>query len=44
MIHLDYPFNFDDRGRTALTDEVDHLRDMIEQFLFTTAGEVRRYS
>lgn len=39
MIHLDYPFHFDDRGRTALTDADDHIRDMIEQFLFTNAGE-----
>lgn len=39
MIHLDFPFHFDDRGRTALTDEDDHIRDMIEQFLFTNAGE-----
>ncbi len=39
MTHIDYPFHFDDRGRTALTDEDDHIRDMIEQFLFTNAGE-----
>ncbi len=39
MIHIDYPFDFDDRGRTALTDTADHIRDMIEQFLFTRAGE-----
>jgi phage baseplate assembly protein W len=39
MIQIDYPFDFDARGRTALTDEDDHIRDMIEQFLFTNAGE-----
>lgn len=39
MINIDYPFHFDGRGRTALTDEDDHIRDMIEQFLFTNAGE-----
>jgi phage baseplate assembly protein W len=39
MIHIDFPFHFDDRGRTALTDDNDHIRDMIEQFLFTNAGE-----
>lgn len=39
MSHLDFPFRFDDRGRTALTDDEDHIRDMIEQFLFTAAGE-----
>ena len=39
MMHLDFPFHFDERGRTALTDEDDHIRDMIEQFLFTSIGE-----
>ena len=39
MSHIDYPFRFDGRGRTALTDDDDHIRDMIEQFLFTSAGE-----
>jgi phage baseplate assembly protein W len=39
MIHIDFPFHFDDRGRTALTDDNAHIRDMIEQFLFTNAGE-----
>jgi phage baseplate assembly protein W len=38
-MHPDYPFHFDGRGRTASTDEDDHLRDMIEQVLFTTPGE-----
>lgn len=38
MINIDYPFGFDGRGRSALTDD-DHIRDMIEQFLFTNAGE-----
>ena len=39
MMHIDFPFHFDGRGRTALTDDVDHIRDMIEEFLFTGAGE-----
>ena len=39
MIHIDFPFRFDRRGGTALTDEDGHIRDMIEQFLFTSAGE-----
>jgi phage baseplate assembly protein W len=39
MIHIDYPFHFDERGRTALTGDDDHIRDMIEQFLFTNPGE-----
>lgn len=39
MIYIDYPFHFDSRGRTALTDYNDHICDMIEQFLFTNPGE-----
>lgn len=38
-MNIDYPFHFDHRGRTATTGEDDHIRDMIEQFLFTNAGE-----
>jgi uncharacterized protein len=36
---LDYPFHIDGRGGTALAGEDDHVRDMIEQFLFTNLGE-----
>ncbi|MFY9553189.1 MAG: GPW/gp25 family protein [Blastocatellia bacterium] len=38
-MNIDYPFHFDGRGRTAETDEDDHIRDMIEQFLLTSPGE-----
>jgi Bacteriophage baseplate protein W len=38
-MNVDYPFRFDGRGRTALTDDDDHLRDLIEQVLFTAPGE-----
>lgn len=38
-MNIDFPFHFDSRGRTAVTDDNDHIRDMIEQFLFTNAGE-----
>jgi phage baseplate assembly protein W len=38
-MHIDYPFHFDRRGRTATTSDADHVRDMIEQLLFTAAGE-----
>src|SRR5215471_7886153 len=38
-MNIDFPFHFDNRGRTALTDDDDHVRDMIEQFLFTNPGE-----
>lgn len=39
MMNVDFPFRFDGRRRTALADDDEHLRDMIEQFLFTSAGE-----
>ena len=38
-MNIDYPLHFDARGRTAATDDDDHLRDMIEEFLFTNPGE-----
>ncbi len=37
--NLDYPFTFDSRGRTQDTDDDEHVRDMIEQVLFTAPGE-----
>lgn len=39
MQTLDHPYHFDGRGRTAATGEVDHIRDLIEQVLFTSPGE-----
>ncbi|MCP1375222.1 GPW/gp25 family protein [Dyella lutea] len=39
VINIDFPFAFDRRGRTSLTDDDDHVRDMIEQLLFTRPGE-----
>lgn len=42
-MNLDFPYHFDSRGRTALsppgTDPDEHLRDMIEQLIFTHPGE-----
>ena len=38
-MQIDYPFHFDGRGRTAATTDEDHLRDLIEQVLFTQPGE-----
>lgn len=38
-MHIDFPFHIDGRGRTATTGEEDHIRDMIEQLLFTSPGE-----
>jgi len=36
---FDYPFHLDGRKRSAVTDEDDHVRDMIHQVLFTNPGE-----
>jgi uncharacterized protein len=38
-MHIDYPYRFDGRGRTATTTDADQVRDMIEQVLFTQPGE-----
>jgi len=38
-MNIAYPFQFDPGGRTAQTDTSDHVRDLIEQVLFTTPGE-----
>ena len=37
--YLDFPFHFDHRGLTATTHMEDHIRDLIEQVLFTAPGE-----
>jgi phage baseplate assembly protein W len=39
MSQLDYPFHFDSRGRTAESADDAHIRDLIEQVLFTAPGE-----
>lgn len=38
-MNLDFPFRFDARGRSAETDDSSHVRDLIEQVLFTAPGE-----
>jgi phage baseplate assembly protein W len=38
-VQVDYPFHFDGRRRTATTAQDDHIRDLIEQVLFTSPGE-----
>lgn len=38
-MNIDFPFHFDHRGRTAATADDDHIRDLIEEFLFTSPGE-----
>jgi uncharacterized protein len=37
--NIDFPYHFDARGHTAVTTDNDHIRDMIEQLLFTNPGE-----
>lgn len=37
--HLDMPFGFDANGHTAVTEDPDHIRDMIKAVLFTAPGE-----
>jgi phage baseplate assembly protein W len=39
MSQVDYPFSFDNRGHTSDTTLDDHIRDLIEQVLFTSPGE-----
>jgi uncharacterized protein len=36
---VDFPYGIDARGRTASTSEDEHVRDLIEQVLFTAPGE-----
>lgn len=37
--NLDFPYHFSGLGQTASTDRDDHIRDLIEQVLFTSPGE-----
>jgi len=39
MTNIDFPLHFDSRGQTASADDNAHIRNMIEQFLFTNQGE-----
>jgi uncharacterized protein len=38
-MNIDFSFHFDSRGRTATTTDDDHIRDMLEQLIFTNPGE-----
>jgi hypothetical protein len=38
-VNIDFPFHLDVRGHTASAEDDDHIRDMIEQLLFTNMGE-----
>ena len=39
MTNIDYPYQFDNRGRTADIDWKAHIEHMVEQLLFTSSGE-----
>jgi uncharacterized protein len=39
MPHLDFPWHIGPLGTAAVTDDAGHLRDLIEQVLFTAPGE-----
>ena len=39
MTDVDYPLRVDGRGRTAHTAGDEHIRDLIEQVLFTSPNE-----
>jgi phage baseplate assembly protein W len=36
---INFPFKFDGRGQTATANESQHIRQMIEQLIFTSPGE-----
>jgi phage baseplate assembly protein W len=38
-VNLDFPYHFDGKRRTAIADDADHVRDLIELVLFTVPGE-----
>ena len=38
-MNVDFPFHFDGSGHTASADDDKHIRDLIEQVLFTSPGE-----
>ncbi|HYH85701.1 MAG TPA: GPW/gp25 family protein [Pyrinomonadaceae bacterium] len=38
-MNIDFPLHIDETGRTASTGDDAHIRDMIEQLLFTSPGE-----
>ena len=38
-MNIGFPLRFDSRGRTAQTDDDQHIRDLIQHVLLTTPGE-----
>lgn len=39
MTHIGFPLRLGTRGRTALVDDEEYLRGLVEQVLFTRPGE-----
>jgi Bacteriophage baseplate protein W len=39
MAYVDFPFQFDGKGRTRTTNRDEYIRDLIRQVLFTNPGE-----
>lgn len=39
MVQFNYPFTIDGKGRTSTVDEEKHVKQLIEQLLFTAQGE-----
>ncbi|MDO8144903.1 MULTISPECIES: GPW/gp25 family protein [unclassified Isoptericola] len=37
--HLAFPLRLDGRGRTAMADDAEYVRGLVEQVLFTAPGE-----
>jgi uncharacterized protein len=38
-LHIAFPFRLDNRGMTVTSDYESHIREMVEQVLFTMPGE-----
>lgn len=38
-MNIDFPFHLDSLGHSASTSDDEHIRDMIEQLIFTNPGE-----
>lgn len=38
-MHVDFPWHYDRRGRTAETGDDEHVRDLLELLIFTDPGE-----
>lgn len=38
-MNIKYPYQIDHKGMTATSDDDSHIREMIEQVLFTSPGE-----